>query len=79
MGWPLIKIKTGVPEQRDPNVFMSYETFREHVNWFLVNCRGVSIDDLADCPLRDWYDEGIRPIYAANRALEFDQRMDLEE
>jgi len=29
---------------------------------------GISVYDLADCPFRDWFDDGVTPSAAASRA-----------
>jgi hypothetical protein len=46
----------------------SFADWMQAVDRF-VYFRGVSVYDLPDCPFRDWYDERIRPIHAANKAL----------
>lgn len=52
---------------------MASTTFEE---WYalvsrnLVRIAGVSADDLADQCWRDWYDDELTPLAAANLALE---------
>ena len=48
---------------------MTYSAWKKMVDeacWRLV---GLSIDDLPDCPLADWFDAGTRPVTAARRAI----------
>ena len=45
-----------------------FETWFKKVNLFLLNA-GVTADDLPDCPYRDWFEDGVRPSAAANRAF----------
>jgi hypothetical protein len=33
-----------------------------------INC---SVHDLPDCPFRDWYDDGLRALAAARKAIRY--------
>ena len=64
----LLKVKKGVPFCMDADDSRSFEEWMTEVDrlvWF----RGLSVYDLPDCCYRDWYDDRVRPIRAANRAL----------
>jgi hypothetical protein len=44
------------------------------LRWLLVanayaSRKGIGLFDLADCPFRDWYDDGIEPLAAFRLAL----------
>ena len=51
---------------------MTYEEYRRKVDIIISARIGVGLDDLADCPLRDFFDDGLSPKEAAQEALEFD-------
>ena len=50
---------------------MPKKTFEAWVNEVhkYLDLVGLSIDDLPDCPYRDWYDDGTSPKAAAGRAI----------
>lgn len=64
-----IQIKAGVPEEMAEDDRPSFEEWMSRIDRMLIRYRGISLYDLEDCPYRDWYEERIRPIYAANKAL----------
>lgn len=64
----LFKVKKGVPLKMDRSDERSFEQWFRAVDKF-VGYRGLSVYDLPDCCYRDWYDNRLRPIRAANRAL----------
>ena len=64
----LLKVKKGVPQKMDRDDNRSFEGWMRAVDK-LVGYRGLSVYDLPDCCYRDWYDNRLRPIRAANRAL----------
>jgi len=64
-----IKIKPGTPYEMDDNDNPTFEQWMKRVDQVLINYCGVGTDDLPDCTYRDWYDERLRPIRAANKAL----------
>jgi len=65
----LLKVKRGLPYTMDPDDKPSFEQWMNRIDLLMWKHRGVSIYDLEDCPFRDWYDDRIRPVRAANRAL----------
>ena len=67
----MIKIKAGVPQKMDDNDHRTFGEWMEAVDGLLVHCAGISAYDLPDCTYHDWYDDRIRPIRAANRALKW--------
>ena len=64
----LLKVKKGVPYTMDASDERSFEAWMVAVDK-LVGYRGLSVYDLSDYCYRDWYDNRVRPIRAANRAL----------
>jgi hypothetical protein len=64
----LLKVKKGVGHKMDADDNRSFEQWMQAVDR-LVGYRGLSVYDLPDCCYRDWYDNRLRPIRAANRAL----------
>jgi hypothetical protein len=74
-----IKVKQGVPLTMDAHDWPTFDEWLERVDAVLVRCRGVSVYDLPDAPYRDWYLERLRPIRAANRALDLCQRGEYED
>jgi len=48
---------------------LSFEEWLKQVDDAVWKRGGMSIHDLPDVPLRDWYDSGTSPVGAANRAL----------
>lgn len=51
---------------------MSNLTFKQwlaKVNEQVRARAGCSIRDLPDCPFRDWYEDGVTPVVAGERAI----------
>jgi hypothetical protein len=48
---------------------MTFEAWMKEINGHVIRKTGVSVDDLPDCPFRDWYDDGVKPTGAASRAI----------
>ena len=46
-----------------------YLRWMEAVDRACYRIAGISVYDLDDCPTRVWFDEGVKPITAARRAL----------
>lgn len=65
----LITVKPGVPMHLDDGDTPTFEEWKGRVDRLLVHHCGISLDDLPDCPTRDWYEDRVRPVRAANRAL----------
>ena len=53
-----------------------FKVWREKVDAACQALYFVSIDDLADCCLADWFDDGISPKRAARKAMRYDQGFD---
>jgi len=67
----LLKVKKGVPMKMDANQHPTFEEWLAAIDELLWR-GGTGLahhNDLPDQPWRDWYDERLRPIRAANRAL----------
>ena len=64
-----IKVKPGVTQQMDDTDQPTFDQWMSRIDRLVSRVIGLSIYDLDDCRYRDWYDERIRPIHAANRAL----------
>ena len=65
-----IRIKPGIPYELDPGDNPTFEQWMARVDRVILTSIGISIHDLPDCPFRDWYDDRLRPVRAAARALE---------
>lgn len=48
---------------------MTFEEWKVSVNFWVRREVGLDVDDLPDCPYRDWYESGVRPRTAASRAI----------
>lgn len=64
-----IQVKKNVPQKMDASDNPTYEEWVARVDRLISRYTFVSLHDLPDVPLRDWYDARLRPIRAANRAL----------
>ena len=64
-----IKIKPGTKQYLDDTDHPTFEQWKGRIEDLLVRFVGISADDLPDCPYYDWYEERLRPVRAANRAL----------
>ncbi len=65
----LLKIKPGVPHELDPGDNPTFEEWMQRVDRVVTRAVGLSVYDLPDCRYRDWYDERMRPVWAADEAL----------
>ena len=65
----LLKVKKGTPRTMDETDNRSFEAWMKAIDSILTRYRGLSAYDLPDCCYRDWYDDRLRPVHAANRAL----------
>ncbi len=77
----LLKIKPGVPHELDPGDNPTFEEWMQRVDRVVTRAVGLSVYDLPDCRYRDWYQERMRPVWAANEALKraTDEMEDEEE
>ena len=48
---------------------LTYEQWREKMIEHVWDKAGCSIYDLPDCPYRDWYEDGVAPVVAGERAI----------
>ena len=64
-----LKVKQGVPYELDADDNPSFDRWMKRVDDVVWNAAGVSVHDLPDCDFRTWYDERLRPIRAAARAV----------
>ena len=64
-----IKVKPGVPQTLDAGDNPSFGEWMKRIDGYLIRNIGVSTGDLEDCPYMDWYEDRVRPIRAANKAL----------
>jgi hypothetical protein len=51
--------------QNDVDAFLSWEKKVDDCVYLLV---GTGLYSLPDCPTRDWFDKGVKPLAAAKRA-----------
>lgn len=65
----LLKVKAGVPVEMDDDDRPSFDAWMSRIDRVLIRYRGISVYDLEDCPFMSWYEDRIRPIRAANKAL----------
>lgn len=49
---------------------MSFQEWVSRVDAIIYETVGCSVHDLADCFLRDWYEDGMKPTEAAAWAIE---------
>ena len=64
-----IKIKQGIPYEMDTTDNPSFNRWMERVDSVVWKSVGVSVHDLPDCDFRIWYEERLRPVRAAARAV----------
>lgn len=64
-----LKVKAGTPRHLDPDDNPAFERWMQRVDAIVVRAIGLSVYDLPDCCYRDWYEDRVRPVYAAQRAL----------
>jgi hypothetical protein len=48
---------------------LTFEQWKQAVDDQCSRMTGLSVDDLPDCPYRDWYENGITPLSAARMAI----------
>lgn len=48
---------------------LEFKDWRRRVDEAVWKLAGCSIDDLPDCCLRDWFDDGMKPVIAACKAI----------
>ena len=65
----IITIKKGVPYELDANDNPSFKCWMKRVDSVVWKMVGMSVHDLPDCNFRIWYDERLRPVRAAARAV----------
>lgn len=65
----LLKIRPGVPMTMNPEDRSSFDEWMKRVDALVQHAAGISVYDLPDCLYRDWYEDRLRPIRAAARAL----------
>ncbi len=64
----VIKVKPGTPNKMDSTDARTFEQWMEAVDRVCWLALGLSVHDLPDCLFRDWYDDRVRPVRAAQRA-----------
>lgn len=65
----LIKVKPGIPRHLDTGDNPSFDEWLKRVDRFVTRNFGIGLDDLPDVDYMDMYENRVRPIYAANKAL----------
>ncbi len=73
----LLKIKPGIPYELDADDNPTFEEWMQRIDRVVTRAVGLSIHDLPDCTFRDWYEERMRPVWAADAALR--RAADLDE
>jgi hypothetical protein len=66
---PLIGIKPGASPTMRGDDRPTFDEWMNRIDRVMFSTRGLTTSDLPDCEYRDWYDDRIKPIFAANRAL----------
>ena len=64
-----IKVKTEVPQTMDEGDNPTFDKWMARIDSVLSKHIGLTSADLDDCRYMDWYEQRLRPIRAANRAL----------
>jgi hypothetical protein len=49
----------------------TYEQWKESANDAAFRITGLTLDDLPDVPLADWFEDGLTPTQAARRAIRY--------
>ena len=57
---------------------LNFEDWRRKADAICNAAHGLSLDDLADCPYYDWYEEGLSPAGAVKRAVRNEMSGDYE-
>ncbi|HVH73296.1 MAG TPA: hypothetical protein VM755_00115 [Stellaceae bacterium] len=63
-GTPRSNTSRGAPKR-------DFEAFRRQVSAIIEGRKGLALDDLPDCPIRDWFDAGVSAKAAAGKAIAF--------
>lgn len=63
------KILPGVPYEMDAGDNPTFEKWMNRVDAYVWGGAGVSVHDLPGCDFRIWYEERLRPVRAADRAV----------
>ena len=71
-----IKVKKGIPMLMDDTDRPTFEEWMARVDRLVSRHVGISVYDLEDAPFMEWYEDRVRPIRAANKALKRQQGMD---
>lgn len=66
---PTLRLRKGLSYEMDTNDNPTFRHWMARVEQWRYRAAGISVYDLPDCDYRTWYDERLRPIRAANRAL----------
>lgn len=48
---------------------VSFEKWMKTVDMLVRSLAGFSVHDLPDCCFADWYEDGVKPLTAAKRAI----------
>lgn len=67
---PKIKVKPGVPKKLDAGDNPTFAEYEARVNRFLLRHIGFCLSDLPDRDYcHEWWEDRVRPIHAANKAI----------
>ena len=64
-----IKVKAGTPQTMDAGDNPTFDQWFKRVDAVIVRHFGIGADDLPDIDYMSLYEERVRPIRAANKAL----------
>lgn len=53
----------------EPTLDAEFEAFKAQVSAIIQERKGVALEDLVDCPIRDWFDKGVSTKSAASKAI----------
>jgi hypothetical protein len=67
----LLKVKSGIPAKMNSGDNPTFEEWMKRVDMIIIRACGLSVNDLPDCRFYDWYQQRVRPVHAANRALRY--------
>jgi hypothetical protein len=56
-------------QENDLEAAFTYDAWVQRVDAIAWVMCGFGVRDLADCPYRAWYDDGVEPLEAAKRAI----------
>jgi hypothetical protein len=57
--------------KRKTKLEREFDAFRAQVSAIIEARKGVGLDDLVDCPMRDWFERGVSAKAAASKAIRF--------